>query len=72
MATIKVDLNDDMVALLSQGFESVPRAILELAVIELFRRGSISAEQAASTLDLSVSGFHDHIAQVGLSATTFE
>lgn len=66
MSTVQLELDDDLVALLREANASVPGAVLELTVMELFRRGSISGGKAAQLLGMSRLTFIRHAADLGI------
>ena len=66
MSTVQIELNEDLEALLRQSNESVPRAMLELTVTELYRRAAISGGKAAQLLGMSRLEFHRHAADLGI------
>lgn len=66
MGTVHLDLDDDLVALLRQSNESVPQAVVELTVMELFRRGTSSGGRAARLLGMPRLDFVRHAADVGI------
>ncbi len=55
MSTVQIEVN-----------ESVPRALLELSVTELYRRGAIFGGKAAQLLGMSRLAFHRHTADLGI------
>lgn len=66
MSTVQFEVDDDLIALLREANESVPRAMVELTVMELFRRGSISGGKAAQLLGMSRLEFIRHAADLGI------
>jgi predicted HTH domain antitoxin len=61
-----LDLDEDLVALLQESNASVPSAVLELTVMELYRRGSISGGKAAQLLGMTRLAFIYHAANLGI------
>jgi Uncharacterized small protein len=53
MSTVRLELEEELVALLHQLNQPVERAARELIVLELYRRGIISSGKAAQLLDMS-------------------
>jgi predicted HTH domain antitoxin len=66
MSTIRLDLEDDLVALLYQLNQPVERAALELMVLELYRRGMISSGKASEMLGMSRWEFIRHASHLGI------
>ena len=66
MNTIKLDLEEDLLALLHQLNQPVQRAVLELIVLELYRRGMISSGKAAQILGMSRWEFIHHASHLGI------
>lgn len=66
MSTIRLDLEDDLVALLHQLNQPVERAALELMVLELYRRGMISSGKASEMLGMSRWEFIHHASHLGI------
>lgn len=65
MSTVQREL-DNLVALLREANASVPGAVLELTVMELYRRGSISGGKAAHLLGMTRLAFIHHAADLGI------
>jgi predicted HTH domain antitoxin len=66
MNTVKLDLEEDIVALLRPLNQPVQRAVRELIVLELYRRGTISSGKAAELLGMSRWEFIHHASQLGI------
>ena len=66
MSTFSIDLEDDLVALLRQSNHPVGRAVRELIVLELYRRGSISSDKAAPLLGMSRMEFIQYASRSGI------
>lgn len=66
MSTVKLDLEDDLVALLRQLNQPVQQAARELIVLELYRRGTISSGRAADLLGMSRWEFIRHASHLGI------
>lgn len=67
MTTAKLDLEDDLVALLNQLNQPLELAMRELMVMELYRRGSISSGKAAQLLGMSRWQFVHNASHVGIA-----
>lgn len=52
MSTVRLELADDLVALLRESDRPIEAAVRELIVFELYRRGGISGGRAAELLDI--------------------
>lgn len=57
MKTTNVPINDELLALLSRDGGDAARALHEAAVLELYRRGEISARRGAELLGMGKSAF---------------
>jgi predicted HTH domain antitoxin len=66
MSTFKLDLEDDLVALLHNSNQSVQSAVRELIVLELYRRGAISSGKAAEILGMTRWDFIHHASYLGI------
>lgn len=66
MSSFKIDLEDDLVALLHQSNQSIESAVRELIVLELYRRGTISGGKAAEILGMSRWDFIHHASHLGI------
>ena len=66
MSTVKLDLDDELVALLHQLNQPLDRAARELIVLELYRRGSISSGKAAQQLGMGLREFICHASHLGI------
>ncbi len=66
MGIVQLELDENLVTLLQESNESGPRAMVELAVTELFRRGSSSGGKAAELLGMSRLSFVRHAAELGI------
>lgn len=53
MSTVRLELDDDLVAAIGEDGQPVARATLELIALELYRRGSISGGRASEVLGLT-------------------
>ena len=66
MATVQLDLDEELVALLRQQQESPAVVARELIVLELYRRGVISRGKSAEFLGVSLREFLDRAAALGI------
>ena len=66
MSTIKIDLDDDLAALLHQTNQTVQSAAREMIVLELYRRGTISSGKAAELLGMARLAFIQHASRLGI------
>ena len=66
MSTVELDLEEDLIALLHQLNQPLPRAALELIVLELYRRGMISSGKAAQKLGMSRLEFIHYASHLGI------
>ena len=66
MSTVKLDLGEDLVALLHQLNQPVERAARELIVLELYRRGALSSGKAAQLLGMRRVQFIHHASRQGI------
>lgn len=66
MATIPVDLPEDVARQLRDGERPVERAALELIVLELYRRRSVSSGKAARLLGMDRFDFIRHPSTLGI------
>lgn len=66
MSTVRLDLEEDLVALLYQLNQPVQQAARELIVLELYRRGAISSGKAAELLGMSRQEFILHASHLGI------
>ncbi len=66
MSIGQFELGADLEAQLRQANKSVPPALLELNVTELYRRGAISGGKVPQLLGMSRLAFHRHAADLGI------
>ena len=66
MASVTIELEDQLVALLHQTNQSLPQAAHEMIVLELYRRGTLSSGKAAELLGLKRLDFIQHASHLGL------
>lgn len=66
MSRVRLELDDDLVAVLQQLDEPIERAVRELIVLELYRRATISEGKAAELLGMSRLDFIHFAAALGI------
>lgn len=66
MSTVKIDLEEDLIALLHQTNQPLEKAAREMIVLELYRRGSLSSGKAAELLEIPRLDFIRHASQLGI------
>jgi predicted HTH domain antitoxin len=66
MQTVTLELEDDLVALLQQADQPIPRVAKEMIVLELYRRRVISSGKAASLLGMDRFEFVRHASHLGI------
>ena len=66
MTTAMLDLDDDLATLLRATGQSLEDAALELIVMELYRRGTISRGRAAEHLGLPLRDFLERAGALGI------
>ena len=66
MATVQVDLDEELVPMLHRGNQTVERGAREVIVLELYRRGSISSGKAANALGMARVEFIQHASRLGI------
>lgn len=66
MATTHVELPEDVARLLQDGDRPAARAALELIVLELYRRRSVSSGKAARLLGMDRFDFIRHASGLGV------
>ena len=67
MSTVKLELEDDLLALLQKTNESLEKAARELIVLELYRRGALSSGKAAERVGMSRFAFIQHASDLGIA-----
>ena len=72
MGSVTVELEEDLVAVLGEANESVPRAALESIVMDLDRRAIISGGKGAQLLGLSRLEFIHRAADFGIPYFNWE
>ena len=67
MSTVTLNLEEDLVTLLHhQSDQPVQKAIKEMIVLELYRRGTISSGKAAELLGMAKIGFIRYASALGI------
>ena len=66
MATVNVQLDDELASLVGQADQPVAEAAREMIVLELYRRGVISSGKAAEILGMPRMAFIAHACQLGI------
>ena len=66
MTTIQLELADDLASLLGADGQSIERAALELIVMELYRRRTISSGRAAELLGMRLEEFIMRSSDLGI------
>lgn len=66
MATIQLELDDDLVHILDELNQPVEQAIREMIVIDLYRRELISAGKGAELLGWPLKEFIQHTGKLGI------
>jgi predicted HTH domain antitoxin len=66
MATVQLDLNEDLLILLRQQNPSIEVAARELMVMELYRRGAVSRGKAAELLGVPLVEFLQRANELGI------
>ena len=66
MATIKLELDDGLVSLMHSENEPIEQTALELIVLELYRRRTITSGKAAEVLGVRREDFIVHSGRLGI------
>jgi len=66
MATVTLDLDNDLIAALGQLNQPIDRSARELIVVELFRRGLVSGGKAADRLGMTRLDFVEYADRLGI------
>jgi predicted HTH domain antitoxin len=66
MPKVALELGNDLAALLRQTNQPLKNAILEMVVLELYRRGSISSGKAGEVLGMPRWEFVRHASRLGI------
>ena len=67
MSTVNLDLDEELVGILSELQQPIDKAAIELIVLELYRMGKISSGRSATTLGMSRIDFIQHASDLGIS-----
>lgn len=67
MTTLRIDLDDELVALLGDSGQPAATAAREMIVLELYRRGTLSGGRAAALLGLGLGDFLRLAGRVGIA-----
>lgn len=66
MTTVELELDDAIVSVLHQQKQPLEASVLELIVLELYRRGEISSGKAAELLRVNRIDFIKNASQLGI------
>ena len=66
MSSVKIDIDDDLAALLHQTNQPVEQAAREVIVLELYRRRAVSSGKAAELLGTSRLAFLQRASGLGV------
>jgi len=66
MSTVKIDVREDLAALLDQTNQPLEKAAREMIVLELYRRGTLSSGKAAEMLEMPRLDFIRHASKLGI------
>jgi len=66
MSTVKIDVDEDLAALLRETHQPLEQAAREMIVLELYRRGSLSSGKAAELLGMPRLDFIKHASKLGI------
>lgn len=64
---VKLELEDDLLALLQKTNQPLEKAAREMIVLELYRRGVLSSGKAAEHLGMSRLAFIQHASDLGIA-----
>jgi predicted HTH domain antitoxin len=67
MSTVKLELEDDLLALLQKTNQPLEKAAREMIVLELYRRGVLSSGKAAQHLGMSRLAFIQHASDLAIA-----
>lgn len=67
VSTVKLDLDEDLAALLQKTNQPLEQAAREMIVLELYRRGALSSGKAAELLGMSRFAFIQHASDLGIA-----
>lgn len=66
MATITLEVDDDLLSVLREAGQPVERVALELLLLELYRRGTVSSGWAAHRLGMDRFDFIPYASELGI------
>jgi len=66
MSTVNLELDDELVRILSELQQPIDKAAIELIVLELYRMGKISSGRGATILGMSRIDFVQHASDLGI------
>jgi predicted HTH domain antitoxin len=66
MSSVAVELDEELVDILGQLEQPVARAVTEMTVLELYRRGTISSGRAAAILGMRRVDFIKYASELGI------
>ncbi len=66
MSTVKIDVAEDLAALLNQTNQPLEKVAREMIVLELYRRGTLSSGKAAELLGMPRLDFIKHASKLGI------
>lgn len=66
MSSVKIDVDEDIAALLHRTNQPLEKAAREMIVLELYRRGSLSSGRAAELLEMPRLDFIGHASKLGI------
>lgn len=68
--SVKIEIDDELAAILSQSKQSLERAAKEMIVLELYRQGTISSGKAAEILGIARIDFIKYASGLGIDYIT--
>lgn len=66
MSTVRIDLDQELVALMHQTNQPIENTAREMIVLEMYRRGIISSGKAAELLQMARLEFIQYTSRLGL------
>ncbi len=66
MSTVRLDLSDDLISLVHESKKPVEAVVLEMIVLELYRRGAVTSSRAAELLGTDRFSFIKHASSLGI------
>jgi predicted HTH domain antitoxin len=66
MSVVPVDMEEELVSLLTEANPSAAGAAREMIVLELYRRGAVSSGKASGWLGMSRQDFIQHASGLGI------